>query len=142
MDERVEVDFLMLADRAETVGGKLYMLGGAWDRYTVADFAQPVPISVALGILVPWAATNVEHRLSLTIRDADGRELPSFRVESTFITGRPPHVTAETQRVLLAVPAGVVTLPGPGRYVLAAAIDGIEAKTVGFTAVAAARPAS
>ena len=32
LPEQVEVDFLQLADRAEVLEGKLYMMGGAWDR--------------------------------------------------------------------------------------------------------------
>jgi len=28
----MQLDFLILADRAEAVNGKLYLLGGAWDR--------------------------------------------------------------------------------------------------------------
>ena len=31
----MEVDWLILADSAQVTGGKLYMLGGGWDRLTV-----------------------------------------------------------------------------------------------------------
>jgi hypothetical protein len=138
--EQLTIDFLFLADRAEVVNGKLYAMGAAWERIGVTDFGQPLTISFALGVLVPWNATNRPHTVSLTIHDADG-QLLDFRVEASFVTGRPPNLNGETQRVLLAVPSALVRLPGPGSYVLSAAVDGLEAKTVRFSAAqAAAQP--
>lgn len=136
MDETVEIDFLLLADRAEVIGGKLYTMGAAWDRIGVADFAQPVQISVALGVLVPWTRTNERHAIVLTARDADGRPL-DFRIEASFVAGRPAQLDGETQRVLMAIPAATIHLPGPGVYVLTADLDGAEVRSVRFTAAAA-----
>jgi hypothetical protein len=137
----MEIDFLMVADRAEVINGKLYAMGAAWDRIGVADFSKPMPLSVAVGVLVPWTATNQPHAVTLTLRDADGAPL-DFRVEANFVTGRPPFLTGEVQRVLLAIPGASVVLPGPGNYVLAAAIDGVEMKVVRFGATAAQPPAA
>jgi hypothetical protein len=134
IEERPEVDFLLLADRAEAINGKLYMLGGAWERIGVVDFSQSLVISVALGILVPWSATNQNHTLTLEIRDADGQPIP-FKVEATFVAGRPPFLNGESQRMLLTIPGASVMLPGAGSYVLSASIDGGEAKVVRFSAV-------
>jgi hypothetical protein len=139
VEERLEIDFLLLADRAEAINGKLYMLGGAWDRIGVGDFGQPLAISIALGVLVPWSQTNLSHAVVLTIRDADGHPL-DFRIEASFVTGRPPFLSGETQRVLMAIPGASVALPGPGGYVLVAAVDGVEAKSVRFSAVQAQAP--
>ena len=131
---RVEIDFLLLADRAEAINGKLYTLGAAWDRIGVNDFTKPLNISVALGVLVPWNATNQNHKVTLTLRDADGN-LIDFRIDASFIAGRPAFLNGETQRVLLAVPAASVILPGPGTYALAASINDIDLKVVRFSAV-------
>ena len=132
---QVEIDFLLLADLAEAINGKLYTLGAAWDRIGVNDFTKPLNISVALGVLVPWNATNQNHKVTLTLRDADGN-LIDFRIDASFIAGRPPFLNGETQRVLLAVPAASVILPGPGTYALAASINEIDLKVVRFSAVA------
>jgi len=137
----IEVDFLLVADRAEVVNGKLYAMGAAWDRIGVADFSKPMPLSVAVGVLVPWTATNQPHAVALTLRDADGAPI-DFRVEASFVTGRPPFLNGEVQRVLFAIPGASVVLPGPGNYVLAAAIDGVEMKVVRFSATAASPPAA
>ncbi len=47
--------------RAEAVNGKLYMMGGAWDGIYLRSMADPASFSIAVGIVVPWHATNVEH---------------------------------------------------------------------------------
>ena len=39
--DKPEVDFLVLADHAEVVGGKLYMMGGGWDIRRIEDFSKP-----------------------------------------------------------------------------------------------------
>ena len=70
--EQVEVDFLLLADRAEVLNGKLYMMGGAWDRRNIRDIAAPVPLSIVVGVLIPWNLTNEPHQLRLRIEDEDG----------------------------------------------------------------------
>lgn len=132
--EQLSIDFLFLADRAEVVNGKLYAMGAAWERIGVADFAQPLNISFALGVLVPWNATERQHTVGLRIHDADGRQL-DFRIDANFAVGRPPGLNGETQRVLLAVPVAGVLLPGPGNYVLSASVDGLEARSVRFSAI-------
>ena len=40
--EQVEIDFLLLADKAEILNGKLYMMGGAWDRIHLKETEVPV----------------------------------------------------------------------------------------------------
>jgi hypothetical protein len=111
-------------------------MGAAWERIGVTDFNQPLSISFALGVLVPWNAADRPHTVVLTIHDADGQPL-DFRVEANFAPGRPANLNGETQRVLLAVPAAGVRLPAPGDYVLSATVDGLDAKAVRFSAVQA-----
>jgi hypothetical protein len=135
------IEFFILADRAEAVNGKLYMMGGGWDRYFVQSFAQPVPISFALGILVPWNATNRQHGLQITIEDADGHPLRDFRLEASFVAGRPAHiVTGETQRVILTVPTVAIKFEGPGAYQAVARVSNEAERRVSFFLVPAASP--
>jgi hypothetical protein len=129
------LDFFILADRAEAVNGKVYMMGGGWDRLTVQDFNLPVAVSFALGILVPWNATNESHRLQVTIEDQDGRPV-DFRLETEFVVGRPPLTSpGEIQRIALAVPSVSMRLPGPGSYTVRASINGVGARPVVFRAL-------
>lgn len=126
------VDFLILADRAEAVNGKLYMMGGGWDRLYVVDFGTPQSISVAMGILVPWNATNVNHSLAIRVQTADANELVGLGLN--FNTGRPPTLgQAESQRIVLAFQLAI-RLPGPGTYEIRALINDSESKKAVFYA--------
>lgn len=132
MEASIDVDFLILADYAEIVGGKLYLMGGAWDRMTVRDAAQPMRFAVALGVLVPWNATNQTHNLRVTIEDADATQHGTL-IESSFVAGRPPDLKpGSTQRVLLAV-VSIAAPPPAGDYALLVTIDGEQRRRVGFT---------
>jgi hypothetical protein len=131
MEDSPSIDFLMLADYAEIVGGKLYTMGGAWDRITVRDPAQPLRFAVVLAVMVPWNATNQNHAMQIAIADTDGTQ-QGILLESSFITGRPPDLRpGSTQRVLIAanvlIPAGA-----PGEYALVATIDGEERRRIAF----------
>lgn len=118
------VDFLILADRAESVNGKLYMMGGGWDRLLVADFTQAQPISIGMGIMVPWNATNMGHTLVVRVESQDGTELAMLTLG--FNAGRPPTLgQGESQKIVLAFQIGLL-LPGPGAYVIRAFIDDHE----------------
>jgi hypothetical protein len=131
----VEVDFLILADRAETQNGKLYLMGGGWDRLLIPPAEEAVSFSIALGVLVPWNATNRQHRLRVTIEDFDGRPI-DFTLEAGFTTGRGPTMfPGEVQRVMVAIPSITQRFPAPGKYTLAAQINGVVKKRVEFYAV-------
>src|SRR5215218_6443488 len=99
------IDFFILADRAEAVSGKLYLMGGAWDRTWVQDFSQPVLISFAVGINVPWNATNQPHQVQVIVHELDKPDPPICTVGAEFITSRPATLApGEAQRAILAVP--------------------------------------
>ncbi len=123
-----EIDFLILADRAEAVNGKLYVMGGAWETTYVQDIKQPVPISFAVGVLVPWNATNHDYDLEIRIENPDAREV--FRMSAHFNQGRPPTVRpGDPQRVILAAAALPVIFPAIGGYYAIARIMGGQSGT-------------
>lgn len=126
------VDFLLLADRAEALNGKLYMMGGAWDRVSVQDLQSATFISLAVGILVPWNATNQQHRATIGIEDEDGNNT-GFSVEAGFTAGRPAFARAgQSQRVVLALPLVPVRFPEYGTYVAQMYINDEKAKSIEF----------
>jgi hypothetical protein len=130
--DRPEIDFLILADRAEAVNGKVYMMGGGWDRIQVPDFSSPQSISLAIGVLVPWNATNRNYNLKIRIESEDATELAAM--EMTLNTGRPPNLgLAESQRVVLAFNLQL-KIPSPGTYVINGFIDDGLLKRVVFYA--------
>jgi len=48
MNDRTQVDYLILADSVEVIDGKLYVTGGGWNGLAVADMSRAVRLSFAL----------------------------------------------------------------------------------------------
>jgi len=119
---------LMLADSAQAVGGKLYILGGGWSRC-----AGPIPFAIAAKIEVPWDEASRGHSWRLALLDMDGNQVevaatPDERkpivVEGTLSTGIPAGLRPGTPiDSVLAMNFTPVPLE-PGRYVWELSIDG------------------
>jgi hypothetical protein len=133
------VEFLILADQVEALNGKLYMMGGGWEKLTVLDFTAPVPLGIAVSIVVPWNASNQQHTVELSVQTADAETLAN--VTGQFSVGRSAEVEqGASQRSMVALKLPVI-LPEPGRYVVAARINEGEETRVTFRAIAAPVPA-
>ncbi len=113
---------MLLADSAQAVNNKLYVLGGGW------DIAGPgAPSAVAVKVDVPWDRTNRKHRWELVLEDDDGRpvNLPNDRggfaalkLGDEFEVGRPPGVKEGTpMSVALAINISPLPLTPGSRYV-------------------------
>lgn len=125
----------MLADRVEAINGKLYAMGGAWDRMFVPDVKNPTTISFAAVILVPWNATNQQHSVNLSVEDTDGHNV-GFTIEVGFNAGRPPwSEQGEAQRVVIAIPAAPIVFPRYGAFVVKAYINAQPAGRSAFRVV-------
>jgi hypothetical protein len=136
----LEVDFMFLADKAESLNGKLYVMGGAWDRIFVSRFPGPLPfpISVAIGILVPWNMTNRRFRFALELTDEDNTRIPLAAEQDLFSldfeTGRPAGLKpGRPQRSVLSVTLNPgIQFQKEGLYSFHASIDGAELRRANF----------
>ena len=117
---------MLLADAAQEVNGKLYVLGGGW---SVTGPALP-PMAIAIKLDVPWSAANEQHQFLLELVDQDGHEVPAgdgngVRAEGAFEVGRPVGVAVGSDIDF----AFAVTIPSfpvpPGRYSWRLSIDGV-----------------
>lgn len=132
----MDIEFLIIADAVEAVNGKLYMIGGGWDRWTSRTFPCPMHLGIAIGLLVPWDETNQRHHISVSIVDADGKQIVP-EIGADVEVGRPPGMTlGSAQRAVLAINAGF-PLPNPGRYEVRVAAPNEVEKKVTFDAVLA-----
>ena len=120
---------LMLADAAQAIDNKLYVLGGGWS----VTGPDPSPSALAISLKVPWDEANRRHDLRLELLDSDGRpvllgaaeEGRPLVIESHFEVGRPPGLRPGTPIDLgLAIGVGPVALPPGGRYEWRLSIDG------------------
>jgi len=125
--DEMDLNYLLVADGAQVVDGKLYVLGGGWDRLRVPQLPGPpaAPFSVAVGISVPYNLTNQRLQFSIEVADADGVEVCTV-AKGEFEVGRPPGIRPGTsQGFQLAVPASP-TFRDAGRYVIRCSVEGKE----------------
>ena len=113
---------ILLADAAQAIDGKLYILGGGWSIRP----PEPTPMAMAIKIEVPWTETNYRHRLRLALFDEDGQpvrvptqsdEQQPFEVQADFEVGRPVGILpAAPLDVALAINLAPFPLRPNSRY--------------------------
>jgi len=120
---------LLLADFAQAVNGKLYIMGGGWSIIG----PDPTPMAIAIKIEVPWNQTNRNHNVKLELLDSDYHAVlvptpagnTPLIIGGDFEVGRPPGLIQGTP---MDVPYAfnIAPLPlEPGkRYVWKLTIDG------------------
>jgi hypothetical protein len=119
----VKLDFLILADKAEALNGKLYMIGGAIDRIGLVQIPGPASFDVAIGVLVDYHETRDTHRLTLRMETADNQ--PVYPpIEIPFATGSPLGLPAGDAVRFTAVVQGPFPIPAEGAYHWVAEVDG------------------
>jgi hypothetical protein len=130
-----EIEYLLLADHAEAVNGKLYVMGAGWTNVSrpprPAPDAMPIThFGVGVSVLVPWTQTNNRHHLIVRIESEDGEPVLG-RVEADLEVGRPPGLRhGSDQRAVLALNVDM-TFPAPGGYRIVAEL-GDQTKTASF----------
>lgn len=135
----MNIHALMLADSAQAVDGKLYILGGAWNMLRFPQFPASLIVGIAVAIDVDWNETNQRHHLDIHFEDADGNEMEP-RIGADFEAGRPPGAVAGAElRIVLAV-NGPLSIPAPGTYAAVAIIGGRELARSRFQAIQASSP--
>ncbi len=133
----LQLDYLVLADAAEAINGKHYILGGGWDTIWAASFpvAHPV-LTLALRVSVPWNDTNQTLGMEIDIIDADGQSIipnPPGPLRAQMNAGRPPNLPqGAAQAVPLVFRLQNLQFLRPGAYVVAVRSGGGEIGRVAF----------
>lgn len=125
---------MMLADSAQEVGGKLYILGGGWS----IKGPQPSPMAIAIKIDVPWTETSRRHQFRITLVGEDGEQpqiigedgqpaAADIGFEGDLEVGRPPGVPHGTDidAAMALNMAPIPLIPGRG-YVWRLEINGVS----------------
>ena len=132
----MQVEWLILADAAQVVGNKLYLLGGGWDQVFV-NSAFPIDqrIALALSIRVPWNETNVKHNFEVEIISEDSvTEQPKslMKAGGQFEMGRPPGIRqGQEQRFQMAFDV-TLKIEAAGTKTVIARIEGQEMSRLDF----------
>ena len=129
---------LLLCDWAESINGKLYVMGGGWTNIVMS---MPITMALAANITVPWHSTNQKHKIHATLLTEDGNQVSiqgrDVQIEAELEVGRPPGARlGRSFSVPLALRLQAVPL-GPGVYVWRFEISGQEYGRVIFEAAAA-----
>jgi hypothetical protein len=126
---------MLLADAAQAVSGKLYILGGGWSLIG----PEPTPMAIAIKIDLPWEAADIPHTLQLDLLGEDGQPamLPlqteddpeprnrPMQITGQFQTGRPSDLRSGTALdVALALNIPPLPLQPDRRYTWRCSIDG------------------
>ena len=98
----MRVEWIIMADSAEVVNGKLYLMGGGWDQLVVnQQFPTQQNISIAVSFSVGWDETNMRQPMEIRIEDMEGKQLA--RVNGEIEAGRPRGIApGQSQRVQFA----------------------------------------
>jgi hypothetical protein len=127
----VRVEFILLADRAESLGGKLYVMGGGFDRVGLAQIPGQASFDVAVSIQVGYNETNLPHPFELKCEDSDGNSVFAS-MQGAIEVGRPPGMAAGSEQRALLVLRGPFSFAAPGDYAWVALVDGEERNRTGF----------
>jgi len=132
------VDYLLLADAAAALQGKLYVHGAGWDTIWGAQFPVVHPlIAVALRLRVPWANTNQPYDLTIDVLDEDGVSIlpaPTGPPKVTINVGRPPQAPPGSDQVVpLALNLQNLEFAHAGSYAVVLRINDSDAARSPFT---------
>jgi hypothetical protein len=136
----MDADYLILADRAEAVNGKLYMVGGGWDRVGMFQIPGPANFDLAVGVLVGYNETNTPHHIELALEDDDNKNVQP-PIKAQFEVGKPPGMkVGQAQRFQLVL-RGPFHIPKPGAYHWVLSLDGARKSITRFWVDKVALPA-
>ncbi|WP_420612943.1 DUF6941 family protein [Candidatus Spongiisocius sp.] len=134
LDPTPSVEFAMLADAVQAVGGKLYILGGGWELLYVASFPARHPsIGVGIRLRVPWPFAD-SFKLSVDLMDEDGRSLLGSSRFSRTIQVRPPvkRLPGAEMGMTRAFTFNNLVFPKPGGYSFAIYVEDEQVSRIPF----------
>jgi hypothetical protein len=86
-----QVEFAMLADGVQALGGKLFVLGGGWDTLWVRQFPARHPtMGIGMRLRIPWSFSERDFDLAVDLVDEDGASLFQGRKLTQKIPFRRP----------------------------------------------------
>jgi hypothetical protein len=123
----------MLADSAQVAGGKLYVLGGAFDTINTRTFPALVrSLSVVLVAEVEPAERNRDLPIAIRLLDEDGAAL-GVESQGMMRVGAPSSLPAGASSVVPLVGSFLgLRFPKPGGYLFVIEHEGRELGRIPF----------
>lgn len=123
---------MLLCDSAQSVGGKLFILGGGWSLIKKTD--QPMSMALAVKLAIPWSRSNERHRIEAKLESDQGvavsHEGGDLRAEGEIEVGRPPGLKPGTplDAAFVLTFQGLALDPGGYVWVLRAGDESVLAR--------------
>ena len=112
----MKIDYAILADAAQAVGGKIFILGGGWNVFRSPSYPASVQLSVAIGIGFTSSEIGISYPLKMVIGDEAGIPVVP-ELNGQIETGQPAPDLPQALPVKVPVVWNVsFAIPRPGRY--------------------------
>lgn len=112
----MKIEYALLADAAQAVGGKIFVLGGGWNLFRSPNFPAPVQLAVAVGLGFTFDEVGSKYPLSVVIADEAGVPIIP-EIKGQVETGQSAPDVPRTATIKIPVAINVnLSLPHPGTY--------------------------
>lgn len=141
----MRVTSFMLADAAQEVNGKLYIIGGGWNLITVPSGASPIRhrmLAVVAILSIEWHEANEPLTFEIDLVDADGRSVMPQTLKGELTVGRPPMLPKGAEQLVpLVVNVHDLTFDHLGTYAFVFRFGEGELARAPFHIIASGPPA-
>jgi hypothetical protein len=112
----MKIEYALLADAAQAVGGKVFILGGGWNLFRAPNFPAPVQLAIAVGLGFTSDEVGIQFPLNVVIADEAGVPVVP-EMKGQVETGQPAPDVPKTASVKIPVAINIsLSLPHPGTY--------------------------
>lgn len=112
----MRIEYALLADAAQAVGGKVFVLGGGWNLFRAANYPAPVHLAIAIGLGFTPDEVGIKYPLNIVIADEAGVPIIP-EMNGQVETGQLAPDVPKTASVKIPVAINInMSLPHPGTY--------------------------
>ena len=112
----MKIEYALLADAAQAVGGKVFVLGGGWNVFRAANYPAPIYFAVAIGLGFTSNEAGIKYPLNVVVADEAGVPIIP-EMKGQVETGEPAPDVPKTASVKIPVAINInMSLPHPGTY--------------------------
>ena len=112
----MRIEYALLADAAQAVGGKVFVLGGGWNLFRAANYPAPVHLAIAMGLGFSSDEVGIKYPLNVVIADEAGVPIIP-EMKGQVETGQLAMDSPKGASVKIPVAINVnMSVPHPGTY--------------------------